>query len=53
MATHLSYRYANLGHVTVAEVVKHWRPVLVVVIKRTTGSVIMIIVKQKNKTYTY
>ena len=39
MATHLSYPHANLGHVTVAEVVKHSRPVLVVDIKRTPGSV--------------
>ena len=39
MATHLSYPHANLGHVTVAEVVKHSRPVLVVDIKRTSGSV--------------
>ena len=39
MATHLSYPHANLGYVTVAEIVKHSRPVLVVVIKRTTGSV--------------
>ena len=30
MATHLSYTHANLGHVTVAEIVKHSRPVLVV-----------------------
>ena len=59
MATHLSYTHANLGHVTVAEIVKHSRPVLVVDIKRTHGSV-----KQAlrlrfyingaiNKTYTY
>ena len=33
MATHLSYPHANLGHVTVADVV------LVVTIKRTSGSV--------------
>ena len=39
MATHLSYSHANLGYVTVAEIVKHSRPVLVVDIKRTTGSV--------------
>ena len=30
MATH-SYPHANLGHVTVAEIVKHSRPVLVVI----------------------
>ena len=39
MFTHLSYTHANLRHVTVAEVVKHSRPVLVVNIKRTVGSV--------------
>ena len=39
MATHLSYPYAKLGHVTVAEIVKHSRPVLVVDKKRTHGSV--------------
>ena len=39
MATQLSYSHANLGHVAVAEIVKHSRPVLVVDIKRTDGSV--------------
>ena len=39
MATHLSYPNANVGHVTVAEIVKHSRPVLVVDIKRTHRSV--------------
>ena len=39
MAPHLSYHHANLDHVIVAEVVKHSRPVLVVDIKRTYGSV--------------
>ena len=37
MATHLSCTHANLGHVTVAEVVQHLRPVLVVDIKRSPG----------------
>ena len=39
MVTHLSYPHAYLGHVTVAEIVKHSRPVLVVDIKRTHESV--------------
>ena len=38
MATHLSNPHANLGHVTVAKLVKHSRPVLVVDVKRTPGS---------------
>ena len=37
MATHISCTHADLGHVTVAEIVKHSRPVLVVDIKRTPG----------------
>ena len=39
IATHLSYPHANLGHVTVAKLVRHSRPVLVVHVKRTPGSV--------------
>ena len=39
MATHLSYPHANLGHITVAKLVKHSRPVLVGDVKRTPGSV--------------
>ena len=39
MARHLSYTHANLSRVTtVAKVVKHSRPVLVVDIKHTHGS---------------
>ena len=33
-----SYPHANLGHVIVAEIIKHSRPVLAVDIKRTHGS---------------
>ena len=35
MATHLSHPHANLGHVTVAKLVKHSRLVLVVEVKST------------------
>ena len=38
MATHLSYPHANLEHVTVAKLVKHSRPVLVVDVKSTPES---------------
>ena len=38
MATHLSYPQTNLCHVTLAEFVKHSRPVLVVNVKRTPES---------------
>ena len=38
MATHLNYPHTNLGHVTLAELVKHSRPVLVGNVKRTPGS---------------
>ena len=39
MATYLSYPHGNLGHLTVAKVLNLSRPVLVFVIKHTTGSV--------------
>ena len=38
MATHLIYPHTNLCHVTLAELVKHSRPVLEVNVKRTPGS---------------
>ena len=42
MTTHPNYPHTNLGHVTLAELVKHSRPVLVVNVKRTPGSVKLI-----------
>ena len=39
MAIHLNYPHTNLGYVTLAELVKHSRPVLAVTVKRNPGSV--------------